>query len=274
MQTLDDKLHELRRILSDLGSVLVAYSGGVDSTFLLKVAVDVLGKNVLAVTERSAIEPSQDVRQAQKFAASLGVPHLLIDARPLDDPHFANNTPDRCYWCKRRLFGRLTELAKEHGLAGVVDGTNIDDLQDYRPGMKAEAEYAVRSPLREAGLTKDEIRELSQRMKLPTWDKPASPCLASRFPYGARITVEGLTRVQRAEEHLAELGFRVLRVRDHGDIARIEVPRRDQALFFGDGIVDNVIAHLKSLGYIYVCLDLQGYRTGSMNETLANTAHG
>jgi len=268
MNTAEVKREKLRRILADLQSVLVAYSGGVDSTFLLKVAVDVLGSNVLAVTERSEVEPSADIRQAQEFAASLGVKHLSIDARPLDDPHFADNSPDRCYWCKRRLFGRLTELATEHGLAHVVDGTNIDDLGDYRPGTRAVAEYAVRSPLREAGLTKEEIRRLSQQMNLPTWDKPASPCLASRFPYGTRITIEGLTRVQHAEEFLASLGFRLLRVRDHGDVARIEVPRHDQGKFFGDGTAERVTDHLKALGYTYVCLDLQGYRTGSMNEPL------
>jgi len=266
--TIAAKLSALRRIITDLKSVLVAYSGGVDSTFLLKIAVDVLGEKVLAVTEHSAVEPPQDIKQTQSFATSLGVKHLMIDAQPLDDPHFAENPPDRCYWCKNRLFDRLTELAREHRLACVIDGSIIDDLQDYRPGARAVAEYKVRSPLKEAGLSKDEIRRLSKEMNLPTWDKPASPCLASRFPYGTRITTEGLTRVSRAEQFLATFGIRQLRVRDHGPVARIEVLPGDKKVFFDESQTRKITDYFKTLGYVYVCLDLLGYRTGSMNETL------
>jgi uncharacterized protein len=265
------KLSELRRILTDLKSVLVAYSGGVDSTFLLKIAADVLGEKVLAVTEFSPVEPPDDSQQAQSFTTSLGVEHLMINTQPLDDPRFVENPPDRCYWCKSRLFDRLTELAHERGLACVVDGSIIDDLDDYRPGTKAVAEHNVRSPLKEAGLTKDEIRRLSKEMNLPTWDKPASPCLASRFPYGMRITAEGLTRVSRAEQFLSSLGIRELRVRDHGAVARIEVLPDDKRIFFDESQARKITDYFKTLGYTYVCLDLLGYRTGSMNETLDKT---
>jgi uncharacterized protein len=268
MQTTQAKFTTLREILLDLRSVLVAYSGGVDSTFLLKVAADTLGQKVLAVTERSEVDPPWDFRQAQKFAASLGVKHLVLDTEALADPSFAENPENRCYLCKSRLFGRLTEMAREHHLAHVVDGSNMDDLDDYRPGMQAVAEYEVRSPLKEANLTKNEIRTLSQELKLPTWDKPASPCLASRFPYGTQITTEGLTRVARAEEFLASLGIRELRVRDHGRVARIEVSPGEKKVFFDDSTARKVTEYFKKLGYTYVCLDLQGYRTGSMNETL------
>jgi uncharacterized protein len=263
------KLDRLRDILAGLKSVLVAYSGGVDSTFLLKIAVDTLGDRVLAVTEYSEIEPPADVKLAREFAESLGVQHILVSSRPLDDPHFVDNTPDRCYWCKKGLFDRLTRLARERGLAQVVDGSIVDDLDDYRPGMKAEAEFAVRSPLREAGLTKVDVRELSHRMNLPTWDKPASPCLASRFPYGTQITVEGLTRVRKAEEYLASLGFRGLRVRDHNAVARIEVAPADRQALLDDALARKVTDYFRELGYTYVALDLLGYRTGSMNEPLA-----
>jgi len=268
MEMHTSKMDALRGILNELQSVLVAFSGGVDSTFLLKIATDTLGDRVLAVTEYSEIEPPGDVKQAREFALSLGVQHLLIGSRPLDDPHFVNNTPDRCYWCKRGLFGRLTRIAEERNLAHVVDGSIVDDLDDYRPGMKAEAEFAVRSPLREAGLTKGEIRELSRHMNLPTWDKPASPCLASRFPYGMKITAEGLTRVGRAEEFLMSLGLRELRVRDHGVMARIEVAPAERKTFLDDAVAQKVTDYFKKLGYTYVALDLMGYRTGSMNETL------
>lgn len=267
-ETVGEKLAALRGLLREMKSVLVAFSGGVDSTFLLRVAAEVLGDKVLAVTERSEVDPPWDQQQANDFAAALGVEHRVLETAALDDPLFAENSPNRCYFCKKRLFERLVKLARERGLAYVADGSIIDDLDDYRPGQKAVAELAIRSPLREAGLTKNDIRQLSKQMNLPTWDKPASPCLASRFPYGTPITPEGLERVSRAEEYLRRLGIRQLRVRDHGTIARIEVTGADKNLLCENAQAEKIADYFTSLGYTYVCVDLTGYRTGSMNETL------
>lgn len=273
MPTAEEKLAALRDILHRMDSVLVAYSGGVDSTFLLRVAAEVLKDNVLAVTERSEVEPPWDQQQAADYAATLGVRHTILQAEALNDPAFAENSQERCYFCKKRLFNELLELARREGLACVADGSIIDDLDDYRPGQKALAELGVRSPLREAGLTKDDIRQLSKRMNLPTWDKPSSPCLASRFPYGTPITIEGIDRVSRGEQYLRQLGIRQLRVRDHGTIARIEVSGADKARLCEDGLAQKTADFFKSLGYTYVCVDLLGYRTGSMNETLDLKRH-
>ncbi len=265
------KLQELQNILSEMGSVLISYSGGVDSTFLLKVARDVLGDNVIAVTARSLTYPIRELKEAETLARKLEVKHLIIDSEEIDIPGFSHNPPDRCYFCKKELFSKLKEIARQEGMDYVADGCNLDDMDDFRPGTKAAEEAGVRSPLKEAKLTKDDIRELSAQLGLPTWDKPSVACLASRFPYGDAITAEGLKMVGEAEEYLYGLGFKQLRVRHHKDMARIEVPPEDIETFFEGDLREKVVRHLKEVGYNYVTLDLQGYRTGSMNEVLDST---
>lgn len=265
---LANKLESLKKILSDMGSALVAYSGGTDSTFLLKVASEVLGNKLLAVTAKSETYTSRELQAATENAQKLGVKHVIIETCELNDENFASNPPDRCYYCKKELFSKLTDLAKKYHLAYLADGSNLDDLGDFRPGSKAAFEFGVRSPLREAGLTKQEIRLLSKKMNLPTWDKPPQPCLSTRFPYGTRITKEKLSTVELAEEFLFGLGLRELRVRVHGEIARIEVPRKDMSLLINEEISKKVVERFKTLGYTYITLDIQGYRTGSMNEVL------
>jgi uncharacterized protein len=252
-------------------SVLVAFSGGVDSTFLLKVALETLGDQVLAVTARSEIHASRELQAAEEIARRLGANHIFIETHELADPVFTSNPPDRCYSCKRGLFLRLNQVAAEYSLTQIVDGSNYDDRSEYRPGRKAARECGVRSPLEEARLTKEDIRLLSQEMGLATWDKPAVPCLATRFPYGSEITVEGLRRVEKAEEFLYSLGAGQLRVRDHGTVARIEVGSDDIPLLLRDDVVVQVIHELTELGYRYVTLDLKGFRSGSMDEVLNKT---
>jgi len=262
------KLEEFKKILKHMGSLLVAYSGGVDSTFLLAVAKEVLANRVVAVTARSATYPEREIVSARETAQQLGVRYRLIDSEELSLPEFRNNPLDRCYYCKRDLFSRLRNIAQEEGIPWIADGSNVDDDRDFRPGSRAVQEMGIRSPLKEAGLTKEDIRKLSADMGLPTWDKPSIACLASRFPYGEKINSEKLKMVGRAEEYLLNLDFRQVRVRHHQNIARIEVEEEEIKKFADTALRKQVIEKLKEIGYTYITLDLQGYRSGSMNEVL------
>jgi uncharacterized protein len=247
---------------------VVAFSGGVDSTLLLSVAHEVLGDRALAVTAFSETYPTREGEAALELARSLGTPVVTIETSELEIENFADNPPERCFYCKSELFGKLLEVAKERGLPCVVDGSNADDLSDHRPGRQAACNLGVRSPLMEAGLSTHDIRQLSKERGLPTWDKPSLACLASRFPYGDRITAEKLRQVGEAESFLREQGFSQVRVRHHGDIARIEVePDQVPRLLDGD-LRRAVVDRLRALGFVYVTVDLQGFRSGSMNETL------
>jgi uncharacterized protein len=266
---LESKLNDLRELLRSMGGLVIAFSGGVDSTFLLRVAADILGERCLAVTATSSTYPSREYREALELAKGFGARHKTISSEELDIPEFADNPPDRCYFCKRELLEKLGEVAAEEGIEFVAEGSNADDEGDFRPGLRAVSELGVRSPLREAGLTKDDIRELSRRMGLPTWDKPSFACLSSRFPYGTRITRRRLKMVEQAEDKLRELGFRQVRVRYHNEIARIEVDGEEVHRFLQPELRLQVDRDLKEAGFQYVTLDLLGYRTGSMNEVLS-----
>jgi len=268
METLDVKLERLHSLLTDMGGVVIGYSGGVDSTMLAAVAKKILGDRALCVLASSETYPASEVREALETAAKLGIGVIRIDTDELKNDAFAANTPDRCYFCKTELFGKLIEIGKDHGIRWVADGANLDDLDDYRPGSRAAAQLGVRSPLREAGLTKNDIREISKRMDLPTWNKPSFACLSSRIPYGTRIEPDVLLRLEAAERFMKELGFRQVRVRHHGDIARIEVEPEEIVRAASPEIRKQVTEKFKELRYLYITLDLGGYRMGSMNAVL------
>lgn len=263
---LETKLFFLKNLLKDMGSAIIAYSGGVDSTFLLKVASDILGDRIMAVIARSPTYPSTELEEAIKIASFLGVKHRIIETDELNDPSFYENPPERCYYCKKELFKMLISLAAEEGYSFILDGSQVDDFKDFRPGLMAVEELGIKNPLKEAGLTKDEIRTLSKRFGLPTWNRPSSACLASRFPYGTRITRDALKMVEEAESVIKGLGFRNVRVRHHGDLARIEVEGEEKGKLILNS--QKVAYALKSLGYTYVTVDIEGYRTGSMNEAI------
>lgn len=263
----DNKLAKLIEILKEVESAVLAYSGGVDSTFLLK-ALQLSGEKTLAVTAFSEITPRNDLHTAKKMAAELGIEHRIINTDELSIEEFVNNTPERCYFCKDERFKKLTNIAKSEGYKFLLDGSNMDDTLDYRPGKKAALIYNVRSPLIEAGLSKKEVRELSRELGLSTWDKPSSPCLFTRFPYGQRVTKEALKRVDTAEEFLIEMGFHEVRVRDHNGVARIEVEEGEIDFLLVPERRRLISERLRSFGYKFVSLDLEGYRTGSMNRVL------
>lgn len=269
-QPLMDKFHLLQQMLQQVGSAVVAFSGGVDSTFLLRVARDTLGpEKVLALTATSPTYPTFEFEQSCHLASTMGVEHLVVESNELEIPGFAENNPRRCYHCKHELFSLFLQKATELGFQSVLDGSNLDDLSDYRPGREAVQELQIRSPLLEAGLTKDDIRQLSRHLELPTWDKQPFACLSSRFPYGTRITSERLTQVDRCETFLRQHGFRNYRVRYHQEIARIEVAAEEISRLLEDGLRQSLVDEFKAAGFTYVSLDLQGYRSGSMNETLS-----
>ncbi len=269
MDKAHEKFEKLKALLSGYGRLAVAFSGGVDSTFLLKAARMVLGEGVLAVTASSPSFPQRELREARAFTEQIGIEHIVLRSDELQIEGFSENPPNRCYICKKELLSKIIGEAGKRGFACVAEASNADDESDYRPGLLAAAELDVKSPLREAGLTKAEIRELSRELGLSTWSKPSFACLATRIPYGETITREKLEMIGKAEQYLIDLGFDQVRVRCHGSLARIETDERGMNALFERVLRDRIYSRFREIGFTYVSMDLQGYRTGSMNETLA-----
>lgn len=268
MDALHEKQQHLESYLLELGSVIVAFSSGVDSTYLLKAAHNVLGEKVIAVTARSCSFPVREFNEAKSFCEAEGIEHIIVESEELSIEGFSQNPKNRCYLCKHELFTKIRRIAEERGIPYIAEGSNMDDNGDYRPGLIAVAELEIKSPLREAELTKAEIRQLSKEMGLPTWDKQSFACLSSRFVYGETITEEKLSMVDRAEQKLLDLGFHQVRVRIHGNIARIEIDRSEFEKIIQPEIAGPLNQYLHELGFLYVTLDLGGYQMGSMNKTL------
>ena len=269
---LQEKYQQLQTIFKEMDRTLIAYSGGVDSALIAKVAQDVLGDRVLAITAMSPSLLSEELVEAEEQAASMGIAHEIVETQEMENPNYTSNPINRCYFCKSELHDTLKPLALERGYPYVVDGVNADDLRDYRPGIQAAKERGVRSPLAEVGFSKLEVRELSKQLGLSWWDKPAQPCLSSRFPYGEEITLEKLQRVGRAEVYLRKLGYRNLRVRSEGQTARIELPPEKIQEFVINTDLSQVVKAFQNYGFSYVTLDLEGYRSGKLNQVLGSLA--